>query len=107
MYSSGESQTVAETDNLPQTTPDLNEVYYIRHLIPKDWQYMSKGGKKFKYPVFARGGLPVVVDEQDNIVLMPHFRVASRDARISGLVKFRPVRNMDDLLHQYTTHHHV
>ena len=73
-------------------------VFYVRHLVEKDWPLMSKGVVKYKVPVSARGGLPVVVDEGNKVVLMPHFRVASREANVLAVVRFRPARTMEDLL---------
>ena len=79
-------------------------VFYVRHLVEKDWPLMSKGVVRYKVPVSVRGGLPVVVDEDNKVVLMPHFRVASREANISAVIRFRPARTMDDLL-QYSHYH--
>lgn len=86
------------------THSEDSSTYYVRHLVEKDWPYMSKGAVRYKVPVNVRGGLPVVVNEQNKIVLMPHFKVASRDARVLAVVKFKPVRSIEDLL-QYSHYH--
>jgi hypothetical protein len=54
--------------------------------------------------VYGRGGLPVVVDDSNKIVLMPHFRVASRDASVEAVVRFRPARSLNNLL-QFSHYH--
>ena len=78
--------------------------FYIRHLNRSDWQHMFKGGVRFKHPVYARGGLPVVVDREGEIVVIPHFRVSSREEKVVGRVKFSPIRSLDALL-QYSHYH--
>lgn len=88
----------------PAHPEEADTVYYVRHLVEKDWPYMSKGAVRYKVPVNVRGGLPVVVDERNHIVLMPHFKVTSRDARVMAVVKFKPVRSIEDLL-QYSHYH--
>lgn len=47
---------------------DSAAVFYVRHLIQRDWPYMSKRGNRYKLPVYIRGGLPVIVNEQNEIV---------------------------------------
>ena len=88
------------SNNNPEGAP----VFYVRHFVERDWPLMSKGVVRHKAPVTVRGGLPVVVDEQNKIVLIPHFRVASREANIVAVVRFRPARTIDDLL-QYSHYH--
>lgn len=84
--------------------PSESQEFYVRHLGPADWQYMFKGGIKFKHPVYARGGLPVIVDKEGKIVVIPHFKMSSREERLVGKVRFTPVRSLDDLL-QYSHYH--
>ena len=79
-------------------------VFYVRHLVEKDWPLMSKGVVRCKVPIAVRGGLPVIVDKDNKIVLMPHFRVASRKANIVAVVRFRPSRTIEDLL-EYSHYH--
>ena len=97
----GEESTI--DDPVTQSTEDA-PVFYVRHLIERDWPYMSKGVVRYKVPVWVRGGLPVVVDDQNKIVLMPHFKVASREANVLSVVKFKPIRSIDDIL-QYSHYH--
>ena len=78
--------------------------FFIRHLSPSDWQHMFKGGVRFKHPVYARGGLPVVVDREGKIVVIPHFRVSSREEKVVGRVRFSPIRSLAVLL-QYSHYH--
>ena len=100
----GSRNSFSAPRNVSAATAEGSPVFYVRHLVPKDWPYMSKGGVRRKHPVFVRGGLPVIVDERDKIVLMPHFRVASREVGVAAFVKFKPVRSMEDLL-QYSHYH--
>ena len=78
--------------------------FFVRHLSPSDWQHMFKGGVRFKHPVYARGGLPVVVDREGKIVVIPHFKVSSREEKVVGRVQFSPIRRLDVLL-QYSHYH--
>lgn len=84
---------------------DDSPVFYVRHLVQRDWPYMSKRGHRYKLPVYVRGGLPVIVNEQNEIVLMPHFRVAIRDVDVQAVVKFKPALSVEDLLHY--SHYHA
>ena len=68
------SLTIVHSSNCcsPQT-------FYIRHLLDRDNQLFQKGVRKIrsiKLPhVLIRGGLPVIVDDSDHVVLIPHFKV--------------------------------
>lgn len=84
--------------------PSESQEFYIRHLSPADWQYMSRGAVKVKHPVYARGGLPVIVDREGKIVVIPHFKLRSREENLFGRVKFTPIRSLDVLL-QYSYYH--
>ena len=94
------------TGGPPADEPASNKspVFYVRHLVEKDWHLMSKGASRYKAPVAVRGGLPVVVNDKNKIVLMPHFKVVNREAKIWAIVRFRPLRSVEDLL-QYSHYH--
>jgi tRNA(Ile)-lysidine synthetase-like protein len=83
---------------------DDSPVYYVRHLVKNDWIYMSKGRVRYRVPVCLRSGLPVVVDEDKNVVLIPHFKLASREANVRAVVKFRPASTVENLL-EYSHYH--
>ena len=93
--------TTAPGNQLPSGD---SPVFYVRHLVQKDWPYISKGGVKYKLPPSVRGGLPVVVDKENKIVLIPHFRVARCEANVLAVVRFMPGRSVEDLL-QYSYCH--
>ena len=93
------------SNKMATSSEDSAAMFYVRHLIQRDWPYMSKRGNRYKLPVYVRGGLPVIVNEQNEIVHMPHFKVTSRDAEVQAVVRFKPALSVEDLLHY--SHYHA
>ena len=58
------------------------QTLYIRNMVLKDENQLSKGirrNRNYKIPnKFIRFGLPVIVDEEGNVVIMPHFEVIDK-----------------------------
>lgn len=76
--------------------------FFVRHFIVSDNHYMMKGIRKVKgnvlLPRNARGGLPVIVDSEDNVVLIPHFKVINYAVGVDCSVEFTPQWSMAQLL---------
>lgn len=79
-----------------------SQVFYVRHFILNDNHYMMKGIRKVKgnvlLPRNARGGLPVIVDSEDSVVLIPHFKVINYAVGVDCSVQFTPQWSMGQLL---------
>ena len=77
-------------------------VYYVRNFHKKFNCYLSKGLRKIKQSVLvhphARTGLPLVMDGEGKVVLIPHFRVINHSEGIDCGVEFSPQWSMEQLL---------
>ena len=73
--------------------------FYIRHMIMVDWELAKKGIRKVRTnplpPEMIRGGLPVVVDKDGKVVLIPHFKVIERAAGVMCNIKFAPQKSLE------------
>lgn len=80
-----------------------NKVFYVRNFVTSDNSYATKGIRKIKGTVLlhhhVRGGLPVVTDDNDdNIILIPHFKVINYSVGVDCSVTFAPTWTMRQLL---------
>ena len=79
-----------------------DRTFYIRHMMREDWAVAKKGIRRFKGAVLPpqnlRSGLPVIVDDRQKIVLVPHFQVTDNSAGVTCKIAFKPRRNLEDLL---------
>lgn len=76
------------------------QTFYIRHLLHRDSQLFQKGVRKIrsiKLPhVLIRGGLPVIVDDNDHVVLIPHFKVIDKSYGITCTCNFEQKRALKE-----------
>ena len=76
------------------------QTFYIRHLLDRDNQLFQKGVRKIrsiKLPhVLIRGGLPVIVDDSDHVVLIPHFKVIDKSYGITCKCNFKQKRALKE-----------
>ena len=89
------------------TAPSCKQ-FYVRHMVTKDWELAKKGVRKVRTnplpPEMIRGGLPVIVDKDGKVVLIPHFRVIERYAGVVCNIKFAPQKSLEYcLLGSYET----
>ena len=79
-----------------------SRVFYVRYFHLRDNHYLAKGVRKVKSRVLVhthvRGGLPVIVDAADNVVLIPHFKVMDHSVGVDCSVTFTPRWTMRELL---------
>lgn len=79
-----------------------SRVFYVRHFRASDNEYMARGVRKVRSTVLVhyhvRGGLPVVVDASENVVLIPHFKVMDHTVGVDCRVSFTPRWTMRELL---------
>lgn len=97
---SSKTQSMCEQEDSLRTRD--SRVFYVRNFKDRDYAYLSKGSRKVKTTVLVhphvRGGLPVIEDEDENVVAIPHFRVMNHDMGVAVTVRFNPVWSMEDLL---------
>ena len=74
-------------------------------MLQKDWELARKGIRKVRTyvlpPEHVRGSLPVIVDENMKVVLIPHFKVIDRSAGITCKLKFTPRHTIEDYIHYF------
>ena len=84
-----------------------SQLFYIRNFHVSDHEYVRRGIRKVKGAVLVhyhvRGGLPVVVDDAGNVVLIPYFRVMNHAVGVDCHVTFTPQWTMRQLLN----HHYI
>lgn len=77
-----------------------SSVFYVRNMIKSDWHLARKGIRKVRSSILplehVRGGLPVVVDSNRKVVLIPHFAVIDRSAGVTCDVRFNPPASLED-----------
>lgn len=73
--------------------------FYVRHMITMDWELARKGIRKVKAvalpPEMIRGGLPVIVNKEGQVVLIPHFKMIERSAGVVCELKFAPEKSLE------------
>lgn len=84
---------------LEPRTPPTSKQFLIRHMIKADWELARKGIRKVRTmalpPEMIRGGLPVIVNKDGKVVLIPHFRVIERSAGVVCELKFAPEKSLE------------
>lgn len=77
-------------------------VFYVRNFHKKYDCYLSKGLRKIKQRALvhpqARSGLPIILDDEDRAVLIPHFRVINHAEGVDCEVEFCPLWSMEQLM---------
>ncbi|KAL5484593.1 hypothetical protein EMCRGX_G021120 [Ephydatia muelleri] len=80
-------------------TPPTSKQFYVRHMLTVDWELARKGIRKVRTvalpPEMIRGGLPVIVNEDRKVVLIPHFKVIERSAGVACKLKFAPQKSLE------------
>ncbi len=76
-------------------------VFYVRNMIKTDWQLARKGIRKVRSSILphenVRGGLPVIVNSDKKVVLIPHFKVLiDWSAGVTCDVRFNPRARLED-----------
>ncbi len=83
-----------------KVTDGSRPVFYIRPMVKADWNLARRGVRKVRSFVLphenVRGGLPVIVDSNKKVVLIPHFRVIDRSAGVSCDIKYNPRASLED-----------
>lgn len=76
--------------------------YFVRHFQERDYKLGRHGIRAIKSsklpPAQTRTSLPVIVDEKDDVALIPHFKYVNWDHGLKGIVKYKPQLSIDLIL---------
>lgn len=79
-----------------------DNVYFIRHMIKRDWGYAVRGVRVIRNAALpnidVRGSLPVIVDKEGQVLLIPHFKFCEQFVNITAELKFKPRLSLQDVV---------
>ena len=110
LVSQPNTDSVSDTDNNKHTNSegvDEGNVYFVRHMVKKDWEYAVRGVRRIRNAtlphVNIRGSLPVIVDKNGRVVLIPHFQFRERMINVTAELAFKPKNSLEDIVNSLTT----
>lgn len=79
--------------------------YFVRSFIKADYAFVRRGVRMVRSaklpPVLARYALPVIMDQDGKVALIPHFKYRNRDFGISATVRHNPLLTLDSIVQQH------
>lgn len=84
-----------------------NRQFFVRNLLSKDYGLGRRGMRVVRSrrlpPVRARPALPVIIDEKNTVVAIPHLRYVDRAYGVTVNIKYKPFLSLDSVINQYET----
>ena len=90
-------------NQVPSAEEIQEKTFYIRHWDKSDDQFAAKGIRKVRASQLphnrVRGGLPVILDEKKNLVVIPHYQTIDRSGGVCCECTFEPVYAIKDIIY--------
>ena len=94
--------------NLFSTAPSSNQAdkqYFVRHMHMDDGVIIRRGVRAVRGtvlpPLLTRWALPVIMDQDGTVALIPHFKYTDRTFALSANVQYKPRLTLNCVVNQH------